>query len=151
MQTGEIDMPLRHANSPVFTKQIVFTRGRTPCTIEYYSHNFIYDRVLMPNVRYEGIKFNGLKVTLPEDAQYVQQLVQRLIAKRQQEAARVPHIFRAEVSDKLWRDIVNLQVCEAMAECVSLCSEFDFINNPEDFEDRVVPEAISSVTGRQNT
>lgn len=143
-------MPLRYANSPVFTKQIAFIKNRIPCTIEYYSHNFVFDRKLLPNVRYEGIKFNGIKVTLPEHAQYVQHLVQKLIVKRQKEARSVPHIFRAEVSDRLWRDIVNLQVCEAMAECVSLCPEFDFINDPSDIEERVVPEAISSVTGWQN-
>ena len=149
-------MPLRYATTPVFTQNIDFALKGIPCRIQYYSHHFIFDKVLMPNIRYEGITFNGRKVTSPVIAAELQRILHGFILARQQDLIQLPRTLplildKNVAAYKIHRSIVDLQVCEAMAECVSLCPEFEFINDPSDVEVRVIPESISVASGRQNT
>ena len=149
-------MPLRYANTPTFTKQIRFTADSVPCSIEYFSHKFrVGGRVSgqeLPNVRYEGIKFNGMKVTTAVSAERVRATLNKLIVMRKAEINALPFIFSETSLVRLHRAIVDMQVCEHIAQLVAVCGDLDFANTPEDLDQApFVPEAIGSITGRQNT
>ena len=141
-------MSLRYASNEPFKKQINFTFNSVPCRIDYFSKFFMLNGIFQPNVRYEGIAFNGIHVTNPTIAGQVQEILKALIAARQEQLVHPTVFYEDEVVVALHREIVDLQVAEAMAECATVVGDFEYINGPDDYPDQIVPEAINLATGR---